>query len=91
MSNLANVIWATILVISVTLLTIYALKIPLVRKWIGHFSLNIALAGIFIYLFNSMELIDGLHIPINMVTLAVIAVLGLPGAVAIAALKWIVL
>lgn len=90
MSGTTSTVWTVIFFISTALLTLLALRSPFVRKWIGHFSLNIALAGIFIYLFNSLEPIDGLHIPINMVTLAVIAVLGLPGALAIAALKWIV-
>ena len=82
-----NAVWGAVFFFSVLLLASLSLRSSVIRRWVGHFILNIAFAGILFYVVNVLEPFNSLDIPLNFVTLATVAFLGIPGALMIFALK----
>lgn len=81
-------LWWSILGSSAAALVLIALRSAKVRAWIGQLLLNMVFAAIFIYFFNILEIVEGLRIPINFITMAFVAWAGIPGILTILALKW---
>lgn len=82
-----NMIWLVIFIVSACFLAGVMVKRKLSIRWIGYALLNAALAALALFILNSIDMLHSLHLPINMVTIAVIGGLGLPGLLLLIALK----
>lgn len=57
------------------------------RQWLAYLMLNIGLAVFILYFINLIGVRLSIDIPINMMTIATIGVLGIPGLLLLVALK----
>lgn len=83
--------WFVLLLASGILLLWTLLKKQLRLKWFGFAIVQLLIAAVIIYGINGLGWIDGLHVPINITTMFVIACLGLPGLILIVSLKLFVI
>lgn len=81
-------VWLAVLAISLTALCIIIFKIRM--RWFKYALVNIALAAVFLYALNEMNLFGSYALPINFVTLGTTGLLGLPGLVLLFSLKMLV-
>lgn len=78
-------VWLAVLALSLTALCIIIFKIKI--NWLKYTLINMALAAIFLFAVNQINLFDSFALPINLVTLGAAGVLGLPGIVLLISLK----
>jgi inhibitor of the pro-sigma K processing machinery len=61
-------------------------------QWLGYACLHVAFASILLYILNLFSTYTHLELPLNAVTIGTVSVLGIPGLMALAALKlWVLL
>jgi inhibitor of the pro-sigma K processing machinery len=82
-----HLVWWGILSLSLLLLLIVLIRRRNAVQWLTYAGLNIAGAGILLYVTNWAGGAYGFHIPINGTTVAAVGTLGLPGLMLLAALK----
>jgi inhibitor of the pro-sigma K processing machinery len=58
--------------------------------WLRGFMLHLVLAAALLYVLNYSELVPGMYIPLNPVTIGTVVTLGVPGIALIAGLQWVV-
>jgi inhibitor of the pro-sigma K processing machinery len=78
-------IWLFMLTGSLLILCLILLKVRL--RWIGYTLTNMILAAIILYGINFTGVFGEYQIPLNLVTVATIGLLGIPGAVLLITLK----
>jgi inhibitor of the pro-sigma K processing machinery len=78
-------IWLFMLTGSLLILCLILLKVRL--RWIGYTLTNMILAAIILYGINLTGVFGEYQIPLNLVTVATIGLLGIPGAVLLITLK----
>ncbi len=82
-----EVVWWVVFLISISALTLLLTRVKLDIRWFSYGLLQLIVAAILLFLINGMGLLGEFYIPINAVTVAVIAILGLPGLGLIATVK----
>ncbi|WP_274366298.1 pro-sigmaK processing inhibitor BofA family protein [Paenibacillus thermotolerans] len=80
-------IWLWVLIISGLLLTIVMLRSKIGWRWLPFLGFNVVVAAVLLYFADLAEPYTHVSIPINGVTIAAIAALGVPGVIMLAALK----
>lgn len=60
-------------------------------KWVGQACVKLIVGALFLFFFNMIGTNFSLHIPINLVTVAVSGFLGLPGLCALVAIDQLIL
>jgi len=86
-----EMVWLSILICSLALLVLIASRAGLKIRWIGYGLVNLLAGAVLLYVINAVGVFGSLTIPINLVTVAVVGILGIPGILLLAALKWILL
>jgi len=86
---MAKAIWLFLFVASSVGLVLVLARRRAGFRWLGAMALNLALAGITLYLVNLAEPYTQFRLPINMMTLTTVAALGMPGLALLAAVKWL--
>ena len=76
-----------LLSISSLVMLYFALKSKFPFHWLRYVTTNIVLAAILVYFINFTGIFTEFRIPINITTTIVIAILGIPGLLLVAALK----
>lgn len=56
-------------------------------QWLTHVGINVLLAAALLYAVNGLDSQSGIDVPINLVTLSIVGVLGVPGVVMLVILK----
>jgi inhibitor of the pro-sigma K processing machinery len=84
-------IWIGLFAVSLLLLLAVLWRSRYSRRWLYGAALNIATAGIVLYLINFIGLPTNIYIPVNLTTLAVVSLLGLPGLLLLVCLKLVIL
>lgn len=74
-----NKIWLTMFIVSSVLLLFVLVRHRFTWRAVGSFSLHFLLAAFALYMLNYSELLPGMQIPLNPVTIGTVVVLGLPG------------
>lgn len=80
-------IWLGLLIVSSLMLIGVLLRHKLSWGWLRGFALHLIAAAGLLYLVNATGLIQGLHIPINPITVSTTVVLGVPGVVLLAGVQ----
>jgi len=83
-------VWFWVFVGSLTALGVVALRGRHGGKIVSAMAANFAIAGVLLYVLGLAEPYTHLHVPVNVVTLAIVAALGLPGLALLAGLKALV-
>jgi len=83
-------VWVLLLVSSL-LLFIQLIRIPNLSRRLSAVALNIVLAAFILYIINLLSTYTHFTIPINFVTIAIVALLGIPGVLLLIALKLVLL
>ncbi|WP_409343452.1 pro-sigmaK processing inhibitor BofA family protein [Paenibacillus sp. MBLB4367] len=83
-------IWWMVFIVSLSLLVLLLLRSRLSMQWLVYAGLNVVIAGLLLYMVDWAGSSSQFHIPINVPTLAVVAILGVPGLVLLAAVKLVV-
>ncbi|CAM4521406.1 inhibitor of the pro-sigma K processing machinery [Paenibacillus endophyticus] len=86
-----NAIWLTLFVASSLLLAIVLFKNKLSWRLLRSFTLHLVLAAGLLYLLNYSDLLPGIYIPLNPVTIGTVITLGVPGIALIVGLQWVVI
>ncbi|MBM7694789.1 inhibitor of the pro-sigma K processing machinery [Peribacillus deserti] len=60
-------------------------------RWIGQACIKLVIGALFLFFLNAAGTKIGLHVPINPATASVAGFLGVPGAVALAAIEYWIL
>lgn len=82
-----QVIWWGVFIVSVSLLIMVMLKSKYATWWLAKLGMHLVTAALFLYALNWGGSYVQFHIPINVITLATIGVLGIPGVLLLAAVK----
>lgn len=82
-----KIIWLILLIVSSTLLLGVLLRNKLNGGWFRGFALHVVTAAGLLYFTNATGSIEGLHIPINPITISTTVVLGIPGVLLLAGLQ----
>jgi len=83
--------WMMALAVSAALLlNVLAKAKPGLRSF-GYAFLHVIAAAVVLFLINGTGLFGDIRIPINLVTVLTVAILGLPGLLLLAAVKWTIL
>lgn len=80
-------VWLTMLIGSSLTLVIVLLRSRLSWSWLRSFVLHLVAAAVLLYLVNETGVIEGLHIPLNPVTISTAVVLGVPGVMMLAGVQ----
>ncbi len=80
-------IWLSILIGSLLILGLILFKVNL--RWIGYTVINMLIAAILLYGVNLTGILGKYEIPLNIVTVSIIGILGIPGAALIVAVKFL--
>jgi inhibitor of the pro-sigma K processing machinery len=56
-------------------------------QWLTYVGINVLLAAVLLYAVNGLGSQSGFHVPINLITLSIVGVLGVPGVVMLVILK----
>ena len=56
-------------------------------QWLTYVGINVVLAAVLLYALNGLGSQSGFHVPINLVTLSIVGVLGVPGVMMLVLLK----
>jgi inhibitor of the pro-sigma K processing machinery len=83
-------IWMSIFIASSVMLVAVVLRNKLSWGWLRGFMLHLVLAAALLYVLNYSELVPGMYIPLNPVTIGTVVTLGVPGIALIAGLQWVV-
>jgi inhibitor of the pro-sigma K processing machinery len=60
-------------------------------NWIGYLCLNVAIAAFLLYIVNLLGPYTQVEVPLNAVTVGTVSILGIPGLLALIAIKlWII-
>ncbi|MBP1994981.1 pro-sigmaK processing inhibitor BofA family protein [Paenibacillus eucommiae] len=84
------VMWA-LLVVSSLLLLYVLFRSGQAGRWISVLAMNIVFAALILYVINLFGSYTHMNIPMNYLTLAVVALLGIPGVLLLIALKIVLL
>jgi inhibitor of the pro-sigma K processing machinery len=71
--------WLIVLIVSVLSLLLLIIRTKPDIRWFGYGLLQLVGAAVLLYIINGIGILGEFYIPINAVTVMVIAVLGLPG------------
>lgn len=82
-------VWLWVLICALIVLAMMAIRSKLRLKWIGYAFIHLLIAAVFLYLINVLGILGDFYIPINVMTVAVITILGLPGLTLLVGLKWL--
>ncbi|RJE85996.1 pro-sigmaK processing inhibitor BofA [Paenibacillus sp. 1011MAR3C5] len=82
-----KIVWLSILIISSLLLVGILLRNKLSWGWLKGFALHIVIAAGLLYLVNELAIVEGLHIPLNPITISTAVVLGVPGVLMMAGVQ----
>jgi inhibitor of the pro-sigma K processing machinery len=88
--DLKLVVWG-ILTISSLVLIYQLLRNRQATRWFSVLALNMVIAVFFLYVLNLLEGYTHFSLPINLVTLATVGFLGIPGIVLLVGLKLVLL
>jgi inhibitor of the pro-sigma K processing machinery len=83
-------IWMSIFIASSVMLVAVVLRNKLSWGWLRGFMLHLVLAAALLYVLNYSELVPGMYIPLNPVTIGTVVTLGVPGIALIVGLQWVV-
>jgi inhibitor of the pro-sigma K processing machinery len=84
--------WAVLLIVSgVGLVFVLSKSSTNPLKWVWIGMINIIIGALGLYFFNLFGQIIDLGIPINLITAAVVGVLGVPGLIALVLVKFFIL
>lgn len=83
-------VWLSMFIASSVLLAAVLLRNKLSWGWLRGFALHLVLAAGLLYLLNYSELVPGIYIPLNPITIGTVLTLGIPGVALIAGLQWVV-
>ncbi|RCW41231.1 pro-sigmaK processing inhibitor BofA family protein [Paenibacillus prosopidis] len=83
-------LWMSIFIASSIMLVAVVLRNRLSWGWLRGFTLHLVLAAALLYLLNYSELVPGMYIPLNPVTIGTVVTLGVPGIALIMGLQWVV-
>lgn len=72
-------VWGFLLAVSSVFLLLVLLRRRAAREWLPRFVFHLVLAAVAIYLLNFSGLVAGWHLPLNPLTIGIVALLGLPG------------
>jgi inhibitor of the pro-sigma K processing machinery len=82
-----NGVWLVVLVICAAALLIVVLRTKPDIRWFGYALLQVVAAALILFVINGTGLFGHFYIPINLVTVLVVAILGLPGLALLAVMK----
>ncbi|WP_199617209.1 pro-sigmaK processing inhibitor BofA family protein [Paenibacillus alkalitolerans] len=82
-------IWLWVFIVSTLMFVFVMIRSKLGLRWLSAIALNAVLAAVLLYFAELAEPYTRVDIPINVVTVATVAVLGVPGILMLAALKWV--
>lgn len=85
-----KVLWMSIFIASSVMLVAVVLRNKLSWGWLRAFTLHLVLAAALLYLLNYSELVPGMYIPLNPVTIGTVVTLGVPGIALIMGLQWVI-
>ena len=80
--------WLILLVMSTVLLAIVLIRTRIDYRWFGYALLHLVVAAVGLFLINGTGWFGELYIPINIFTLFTIAILGIPGLILLAVIKF---
>ena len=83
-------VWLSMFIASSILLIAVILRNKLSWGWLRGFALHLVLAAGLLYLLNYSELVPGIYIPLNPITIGTVLTLGVPGVALIVGLQWVV-
>ncbi|MGM0884471.1 MAG: pro-sigmaK processing inhibitor BofA family protein [Bacillota bacterium] len=83
-------LWMSIFIASSVMLVAVVLRNRLSWGWLRGFTLHLVLAAALLYVLNYSELVPGMYIPLNPVTIGTVVTLGVPGIALIMGLQWVV-
>ncbi len=83
-------VWLSMFIASSVLLAAVLLRNKLSWGWLRGFALHLVLAAGLLYLLNYSELVPGIYIPLNPITIGTVLTLGVPGVALIVGLQWVV-
>ena len=83
-------VWLSMFIASSILLIAVILRNKLSWGWLRGFALHLILAAGLLYLLNYSELVPGIYIPLNPITIGTVLTLGVPGVALIVGLQWVV-
>lgn len=83
-------VWLSMFIASSVLLAAVLLRNKLSWGWLRGFALHLVLAAGLLYLLNYSELVPGIYIPLNPITIGTVVTLGVPGVALIVGLQWVV-
>lgn len=83
-------LWMSIFIASSVMLVAVVLRNKLSWGWLRGFTLHLVLAAALLYVMNYSELVPGMYIPLNPVTIGTVVTLGIPGIALIVGLQWVV-
>jgi inhibitor of the pro-sigma K processing machinery len=72
-------VWGFLLAVSSVLLLLLLLRRRAAREWLPRFGFHLVLAAVAIYVLNFSSLVPGWHLPLNPLTIGIVALLGIPG------------
>lgn len=80
-------VWLIMLIGSSLTLILVLLRSRLSWNWLRSFVLHLIVAAGLLYLVNATGFIEGLHIPLNPITIVTAVVLGVPGVMMMAGVQ----
>lgn len=83
-------IWLTIFIVCSVLLVAVIMRNKLSWHWLRGFALHLVAAAALLYLLNYTEVVPGMYIPLNPITIGTVVALGIPGVALMAGLQWFV-
>lgn len=85
-----KIVWMTVFIVSSIMLVAVVLRNRLSWNWLKGFGLHLVLAAALLYVLNATNLVPGLHVPLNPITIGTVVALGVPGVALIVGLQWVV-
>lgn len=82
-----KIVWLSVLIVSSLLLIGILLRNKLSWGWLKGFALHMVIAAGLLYLVNELAIVEGLHIPLNPITISTAVVLGVPGVLMMAGVQ----
>ncbi|KXG44813.1 pro-sigmaK processing inhibitor BofA family protein [Tepidibacillus infernus] len=83
--------WFLILIVGLTIVVFFGQTLLRLLKW-GWFALiRVAIGALLIFLFNLIGQLIAFQIPLNPITAVISGVLGIPGVLALAIIKWLII
>ncbi|MFF2890199.1 pro-sigmaK processing inhibitor BofA family protein [Paenibacillus sp. NPDC057967] len=82
-----KIVWLSMLIVSSLLLVGILLRNKLSWGWLKGFALHVVIAAGLLYIVNELAIVEGLHIPLNPITISTAVVLGVPGVLMMAGVQ----